>query len=48
VRREPAGDALAGCQGLPHLLECGIDIDGEIDDTVGGLAVVGHVASLSA
>src|SRR6185295_17602057 len=47
VRCEPACDALAGCQGLPHLLECGVDVDGQIDPAVGALAVVGHFASMS-
>src|SRR5215212_10558438 len=48
VRREPPGDAPAGCQGLPYLLECGVDVDGEIDPTVGALAVLRHFASVSA
>src|SRR5262245_51810650 len=48
VRCEPACDALAGCQGLPHLLECGVDVDGQLDRSVAALAVVGHVASMSA
>ena len=48
VRREPAGDPFAGRQRVPHLVECGVDVDGQIDDTVGTLAVVGHVASMPA
>ena len=34
--REPAGDAFAGRQGLPDLFECGVDVDRQIEDTVGG------------
>src|SRR5262245_38992118 len=45
VWREPAGDTLAGREGLPHLFESGIDVDRQIDDTVGALRVVGHVVS---
>src|SRR5687767_3823353 len=48
VRRKPPGDSLARRESLPHLLECGIDVDGQVDHTVGALEVVGHVVSMLA